>query len=134
MLTFVAFFPLPQPRFGKPPIFGAESRRLIRISLRRRLGRRGEQGRTERDGGPAGFHASVCASAVAWTRRRKIRKDRLEGEGRRRGARSIIESTATLLSARGPRPHPPPRPWQHDLPFISDATDLGLNTFDPWHL
>ena len=90
MLTFVAFLPLPQPRLiGKPTISGAESRRLIRISLRRRLGRRGEQGRTERDGGPAGSHASVSVSAVAWKRRRKIRKDRLEGEGRRRGARSI---------------------------------------------
>ena len=67
MLTFVAFLPLPQPRLvGKPPIFGAELRRLVQVSLRRRLGRRGEQGRTERNGGPAGSHTSVSVFAVAW--------------------------------------------------------------------
>ena len=77
MLTFVAFLPLPQPRLiGKPPISGAESQRLIRISLRRRLGGEG-QGRTEKDGGPAGSHASFSVAAMAWKMRRKTRKKQL---------------------------------------------------------
>ena len=66
MRTFVAFLHLTQSRLiVKPTISGAESRRLIRISLRRRLERRGAQGRTEREGGPAGSHAFVSVSAVA---------------------------------------------------------------------
>ena len=41
-LTFVAFLPLSQFwLIGESHVYGAESRRLIRTSLRRRLGRRG---------------------------------------------------------------------------------------------
>ena len=62
--------------------------------------------------------------------RRKNRKGRLEGEGRRRGARSIVEMDDNALAYHGGRAHNS-LPVAAQPPIILDVTNLGLGAVGP---
>ena len=128
-------FPPPQPwLIGKSPVSGAGVAEAHPDELAREAGEEGGGG-SNREGRRAGgiSHGSFRIRCEV-EEEKENQKRRVEGEERRRGARSIIETNSSTVTYTGVVPAPTSSSMAARPPLHLECHDLGLNTVDPWHL